>query len=62
MRPFTAAANCSAAQAINLLMTFGMSVVLSLWAPTTAFLWRYLLAHMLSASLQQHSPASLQGC
>jgi hypothetical protein len=29
------------------MMTFGMSVVLSLWAPTTAFLWRYFLAHML---------------
>jgi hypothetical protein len=39
-------------------MTFGMSVVLSLWAPTTSFLWRYFLAHMLLSFLAPAAAAS----
>jgi hypothetical protein len=34
-------------QGTNLLMTFGMSVVLAFWAPTVQVLWSSYLAHML---------------
>jgi hypothetical protein len=48
-------------QAINLLMTFGMSVVLSLWAPSTAFLWRYFLSHMLLSFLGAAAASFIAG-
>lgn len=34
----------------NLLLVFGMSVVLSFWAPTVQVLWSSYLAHMLLVS------------
>lgn len=38
-------------QGTNLLMTFGMSVVLSFWAPTVRVLWSSYLSHMLLVSI-----------
>lgn len=37
-------------QGTNLLMTFGMSVVLSFWAPSVQVLWSQYLANMLLVS------------
>ena len=37
-------------QGTNLLMTFGMSVVLSFWAPSVQVLWASYLSHMLLVS------------
>ena len=37
-------------QGTNLLMTFGMSIVLSFWAPTLQVVWSSYLAHMLLVS------------
>jgi hypothetical protein len=38
-------------QGTNLLMTFGMSIVLSFWAPSLQILWSSYLAHMLLVSV-----------
>lgn len=45
-------------QGTNLMMTFGMSVVLSLFAPTVPFLWSYFISHMLLA----FAAAALASC
>jgi hypothetical protein len=37
-------------QGTNLLMTFGMSIVLSFWAPSVTVLWGQYLANMLLVS------------
>jgi hypothetical protein len=51
-------------QGTNLLMTFGMSIVLSFWAPSLQILWSTYLAHMLLVStgrcMHAHVPYRIQ--
>src|SRR5690242_19153331 len=45
-------------QGTNLMLTFGMSVVLSLFAPNVTFLWSYFISHLFLA----FTAAALASC